>query len=86
MNYNTNMKQKKSIFNWILFILLSLIPIHASAQTDSIYTLSVKSVTSAGVYQNERLIFEGLYKDFLQNYAEEGKIYYTSNGYKFTKE
>ena len=33
-----------------------------------------------------RLIFEGLYKDFLQNYAEAGKIYYTSSGYKFTKE
>jgi hypothetical protein len=33
-----------------------------------------------------RLIFEGLYKDFLQYYAEPGKIYYTSTGYKFTKE
>jgi hypothetical protein len=33
-----------------------------------------------------RLIFEGLYRDFLQNYAEPGKIYYTSTGYKFTKE
>jgi hypothetical protein len=33
-----------------------------------------------------RLIFEGLYRDFLQNYAEAGKIYYTSTGYKFTKE
>ena len=33
-----------------------------------------------------RLIFEGTYKDFLQNYAEPGKIYYTSTGYKFTKE
>lgn len=50
------MKPTKSILNWIVFILLSLIPLGASAQTDSIYTLSVKSVTSAGVYQNGRLI------------------------------
>lgn len=32
-----------------------------------------------------RMIFEGTYKDFLQNYAEPGKIYYTSTGYKIEK-
>lgn len=56
LNYTHNMKLAKSILNWIVFILLSLIPLGASAQTDSTYTLSIKSVTSAGVYQNGRLI------------------------------
>ena len=33
-----------------------------------------------------RMIFEGEFKDFVKNYAESGKIYFTSGGYKFIKE
>lgn len=33
-----------------------------------------------------KMVFEGGYKDFLKNYAEDGEIYITSKGYKFIKE
>jgi len=33
-----------------------------------------------------RMIFEGEFKEFVKNHAENGKIYFTSGGYKFIKE